>query len=93
VVNPRSRFWIELGLGVLSGLLLVLTSVRENWIESLFGVDPDRVDGRVEWALVIVLVIATVTFSIAARLEWVKAAHAARHSQRRRRHTDWPKAE
>jgi hypothetical protein len=40
MVNPRRRFWIELGLAVLSGLLLVLELVRVDWIESLLGVDP-----------------------------------------------------
>jgi hypothetical protein len=91
--NIRRRFWIEFGLAASSGLLLVLTLVRGDWIESLFGVDPDGANGSFEWALGIALVLATVTFSLVARLEWVQASHAARRSQRRRRRTDWPGAE
>jgi hypothetical protein len=93
LVNPRRRFWIELGLAVLSGLLLVLTLMRRDWIESLFGVDPDRIDGSVEWAFEFVLVIATVTFSLFARLEWFRASYAAHRTQHRTRRTDWPSAE
>ena len=90
--SVRGRFWIEFGLAVSSGVLLVLALVRQDWIESLFGVDPDRGNGSLEWELPVVLLIATVTFSAIARLEWVEAAHAARRAERRRRRTDWPGA-
>jgi hypothetical protein len=90
MVNARTRFWIELGLAVLSGLLLVLTLARKDWIESLLGVNPDHGDGSLEWELPFLLLIATATFSVVARLEWVEGAHAARRSQPRRRRTDWP---
>jgi hypothetical protein len=90
--NVRRRFWIELGLAALSGVLLLLTLVRKDWVELAFGVDPDRGDGRFEWELQVVLVVATVTCSVVARLDWVEAAHTARRSQHRRRHTDWPGA-
>jgi hypothetical protein len=90
MVNPRRRFWIELGLAVVSGVLFVLTFVRPDWIEVAFGIDPDQGDGSLEWGLDVVLLIATVAWSVVARLEWVEAAHAARRAQNRRRHTDWP---
>jgi hypothetical protein len=90
--NQRKRFWIELGLAASSGALLVLALLRKDWIEFLFGVDPDHSDGSLEWVLVVLLLIATVTFSLVARLEWVEAVHAARRTQRRRRRTDWPSA-
>jgi hypothetical protein len=86
----RTRFWAELGLGVLSGALLVLTLVRAEWFEAIFGIDPDHGDNTFEWELVVLLFIATVTFSVVARLEWVEAVHAARRAQPRRRRTDWP---
>jgi hypothetical protein len=67
--NQRKRFWIELGLAVCSGVLLVLALVRKDWIEARLGVDPDHRDGSLEWALVLVLFVATGTFSVVARLE------------------------
>jgi hypothetical protein len=93
MLNPRRLFWIEFGLAVSYGVLFVLTLVRRDWIESLFGVDPDRGSGSLEWALSILLLISTVAFSVVARLDWVEAVHAARRDTgRRRRHTDWPGA-
>jgi hypothetical protein len=89
--SVRRRFWIEFGLAVSSGVLLVLTLVRADWIEALFGIEPDRGDGSLEWELLALLLVATVTFSVVARLEWVEAAHAARRAEHRRRHTDWPR--
>jgi hypothetical protein len=70
-MNPRvrKRFWIELGLGVLSGLLLVLTLVTREWIELLFGVDPDGGSGALEWVIVACLVLLTLVFSALARRE------------------------
>ena len=46
-MNPRARrrFWVEVGLGVNSTLLLLLILVTREWIELLFGVDPDGGSG------------------------------------------------
>jgi hypothetical protein len=90
--NIRKRFWIEFGLAASSGVVLVLTLVRADWIESLFGLNPDHHDGSLEWEVQVLLLIATVTFSVVARLKWVEAAHATRRAQHPRRHTDWPGA-
>jgi hypothetical protein len=85
----RRRFWIELGLAVSSGVVLVLMLIRADWIESLVGFNPDDRDGSLERALPVIMLVATVTFSVVARLEWVHAGHAARRARQRRRHTDW----
>ena len=49
----RRRFWVEFILACLSGSLAALTLVRHNWIELLFGFEPDSGDGSFEWALVV----------------------------------------
>jgi hypothetical protein len=33
----RTRFWIEVGLGVASAVLLVLTLITREWVELIFG--------------------------------------------------------
>jgi hypothetical protein len=71
--TPRKRFWVETLLACLSGGLTVLTLVRHDWIELLFGAEPDSGDGSFEWALVLVLLLVTGVFSALARIEWRRA--------------------
>jgi hypothetical protein len=48
----------------------VLTLVEREWIELVFGVEPDRGDGSLEWTIVAVLLVATIVFAWLARAEW-----------------------
>ena len=66
----RRRFWVEVGLGSLSPALMVLTLITQEWIEVLFGVDPDSGSGALEWGLVCALALATAVFGFSARIEW-----------------------
>ncbi|MFD9127414.1 ABC transporter permease [Kitasatospora sp. NPDC059571] len=69
--NPvRPRFWVETALGGLSGLLFLLTLVWPQWIETLFGVDPDAGSGAAEWLVVALAAAVTATCLLGARIEW-----------------------
>ena len=70
----RARFWVEAALAALTGLLTVLTLVSREWIEIVFGFSPDGGDGTLEWALVVLLALATAVFALLARAEWRRAA-------------------
>jgi hypothetical protein len=73
----RRRFWLEGGLGALMAVLFVVTLVQREWIETLFGVDPDQASGSLEWSIVGGLLLVTlVLFSLAA-LEVRRAATVA----------------
>ncbi|MDR7255149.1 nitrogen fixation/metabolism regulation signal transduction histidine kinase [Nocardioides sp. BE266] len=64
------RFWVE---AVLSGaclVLMVVTLISREWIEFLFGVDPDNGSGALEWALVVALGLAAVVSGLLARANW-----------------------
>ena len=74
--NASARFWIETALAVLTGILVVVTVITREWIELLFGVDPDGGDGSLEWAIVAVLAVLTVAFAALARAEWRGLASA-----------------
>lgn len=67
--RPRRRFWIETGLGVLSGSVVILTLAVPDWIEAVFGVDPDQSSGALEWGIVAALLVATLAFGFVARRE------------------------
>ena len=68
--KARVRFWIEVILAMVTAALLLLTLISREWIEEVFGVEPDAGSGALEWAIVIALAVAMVAFSLLARAEW-----------------------
>jgi len=69
----RIRFWLEVILGSFSGILAVVTLFWHDWIEVIFGVDPDKGNGSAEWLVVVVLLVVTATLAVGARIEWRRA--------------------
>jgi hypothetical protein len=69
----RFRFWLESIFGTLTGVLAVVTIFWHDWIEAVFGVDPDKGNGSAEWLVVLILLIITVALAVGARLEWRRA--------------------
>jgi hypothetical protein len=69
--NPfRRRFWLETGIATGTGIGLVLTLIGKDWIEIVFGVDPDQGNGTLERLIVGTLVMATITLFTLAGYEW-----------------------
>ena len=66
----RVRFWVESTLAVVTVALFVLTLISREWIEEIFGVEPDAGSGALEWVIVAALAVASVAFSLLARAEW-----------------------
>lgn len=73
--SVRIRFWIEVALAVMAAGLAVLTLITREWIELLFGIDPDQGSGALEWALVAALFVASVALALIAR--WDRNRHIA----------------
>lgn len=71
----RSRFWVESILASVTGILAIVTIFWQDWIEAVFGVDPDHGSGSAEWAAVVVLALAAAGFAAGARIEWRHARH------------------
>jgi hypothetical protein len=64
------RFWLEsTAAGVAAGLGVV-TLLWRDWIEAVFGIDPDHGSGAVEWLIVMALSAVAVLLGWTARLEW-----------------------
>jgi hypothetical protein len=70
----RRRFWPEIALAVVSAALAALTLVWRDWIERVFGVDPDRGSGALEWSIVVALLLLAVVFAALARAEVRRAS-------------------
>ena len=58
----------------MSAFLLVLTVFVPDWIEAVFGVDPDRHSGSLEWGIAAVLAVVSVASALLARSEWRRTA-------------------
>jgi hypothetical protein len=69
----RARFWAESAFGAGTGTLAVITLFWKDWIEAIFGVDPDRGNGSLEWLIVAALAVTTIALAAAARVEWHRA--------------------
>ena len=69
----RWRFWLETGLAIVTSILFMLTLVQRDWIEIVFGVDPDQANGTFEWLIVGVLLVVTIALFTLVRYEWRRA--------------------
>jgi hypothetical protein len=61
-------FRLNFSLAISSALLLVLTLTEADWIEVAFHVDPDGGNGALEWGIVGVSCVATLSFGVLAAL-------------------------
>jgi hypothetical protein len=72
----RIRFWVESIMASAALTLGLLTLVWRDWIEAVFGVDPDSHSGAMEWLIVVALFVVAVTLGTAAGVEWRRLAPA-----------------
>ena len=73
----RLWFYPEVLLGLVTGVVFVVTLLSRAWIETVFHVDPDQGQGWVEWMIVGGLLVATIVLGVLARYEWRRASIAA----------------
>ncbi|MEO8264387.1 MAG: ABC transporter permease [Ilumatobacteraceae bacterium] len=66
----RLRFGLDVAIGIAATVLGVVTLLSREWIELVFGVDPDGGSGGLEWAIVIGLFAVAGSAALAARVDW-----------------------
>ncbi len=69
----RRRFWLETSIAIVTSILFVVTLLLRDWIEIVFGVDPDNHSGTLEWLIIGALLVMTLTLFTLARYEWHRA--------------------
>ena len=62
------EFRAEVAAGTACMVLALITLVWREWIEAIFGVDPDHGNGSLEWAVVGVLLIVAAALGARARM-------------------------
>ena len=67
------RFWLELVCGLLGAVLFVVTLVTREWIELIFGVDPDNGSGTLELAIAFGLLSVSIVSGLLAVRELRRA--------------------
>jgi hypothetical protein len=72
----RQRFWLATAMAIVTSILLVITLVQRDWIELVFGVDPDNRNGTLEWLIIGALLVVTITLFTMASYEWRRARAA-----------------
>ena len=74
----RWRFWFESLATAGSAGFFLLTVLWKDWIELLFGLDPDHANGSIEWGITALALAVSFTFFFMARHEWRRAAATSR---------------
>ena len=63
----RIRLWLE-SIGALVALFLgTLTLIVPDWLEEVFGFDPDRHSGAAEWLIALGFAVVAATLALLAR--------------------------
>lgn len=65
----KRRMRIEFALAIASAALFLLTLVNSEWIEEVFGVEPDAGSGVLEWAITLGCLGASVVLGAVARAD------------------------
>ena len=66
----RWQFWLEVGMAIVTTILFLITLVQRDWIEVVFGVDPDSRSGALEWLIVGALLVVTIALVTLASYDW-----------------------
>ena len=77
MLRKKRTMQAKVVLSIFAGILAVVTLISREWIEVVFGVDPDGGSGTLEWGIVIGLLGAAASLGAWARADWtrLRAAH------------------
>jgi hypothetical protein len=68
--GSRARAWLESIFAIVGLSVALLTLVWRDWIEFLFGVDPDRHSGALELLIAGAFLVASLLLARQAQQDW-----------------------
>ena len=68
--RARMLLRFEIGVAAVCATLFVVTLISSEWIEFVFGVDPDGGDGSLEWSIMAVTAVIAIAAILLARAHW-----------------------
>jgi len=68
-MSVRIRLFIERTLAAVTGVLGLVTIFWRDWIETIFGWDPDHHSGSAEIGIIVGLFVVSVVFFLVSRVE------------------------
>ena len=78
-MQPKTRLALETALAVIFAVIFVATVFWPDWIELVFGENPDAGSGQFEWAIVAISGVLAVGSIIAARMRMAPPTSARCH--------------
>jgi hypothetical protein len=72
----RRQGRVEMGLAAVAVILAAVSAAWPEWIEALFGVEPDAGNGAAEWGIVLALLLAAVVLGVRGRSDLRAVAEA-----------------
>lgn len=75
----RPRFWLEVALAILTAATAIATIVWGDWIELVFGIEPDEGNGTLELGVTLTIAVVSAILAMAARADWRSAGRLARN--------------
>lgn len=78
------RFIGAVSVAAAAGALALVSVVWPDWLESVFGIHPDRESGSAEWFIALTLAVIAVSMAVLALTEWKRIGTRGHGSRRTR---------
>lgn len=76
--SASSKYGAKLGGALICVALSTVTLAWPDWIERVFGIDPDGGSGALEWLIVLGAAVAGLTLGVFARMDWKRSIATSR---------------
>jgi hypothetical protein len=76
-MQPKTRLAMNTALAVFNAAIFVATVFWPDWIELVFGAEPDEGNGQFEWTIMAVTGFLSIALIIIVTIDWRRQHPAA----------------